>query len=89
VRLVASRGASVLDSVDITVIGQKIAAVTVLDALDGMRLRITPHQARILRDSIKGSLVDRSIIELLAAPLRQGSVDVLSLLRRGESQRCG
>jgi hypothetical protein len=67
VRLVASRGASVLDSVDITVIGQKIAAVTVLDALDGMRLRITPNQARILR----------------------GSVDVLSLLRRGESQRRG
>jgi hypothetical protein len=89
VRLVASRGANVLDSVDITVIGQEIAAMTVLDALDSMRLRISPDQARVLRDSINGSqtvVVDQSIIELLAALLRQGSLEVLSLLRRGESQ---
>jgi hypothetical protein len=89
VRLVASRGANVLDSFDIKVIGQEIAAMTVLDALDGMRLGISADQAKVLRDSINGSqtvVVDQAIIDLLAALLRQGSVDVLSLLRRGESQ---
>lgn len=89
VRLLASRGANVLDSVDIRVIGQELASMTVLDALDGMRLTISPDQARVLRDSINGSqtvIVDQTIIELLAALLRVGSVNVMSLLRRGESQ---
>ncbi|HEX3878818.1 MAG TPA: hypothetical protein VHW24_17650 [Bryobacteraceae bacterium] len=89
VRLLACLGATVLDSVKLQVTGQELASMTVLDALDSKFLNVSPDQAKVLRDSIAGSktvIVDDDIIELLAALLRQGSVDVLSLLRRGESQ---
>lgn len=89
VRLLASKGANTLDSVDITVVGQEAAAMTVLDAMDTRRITLPPSDATYLRNSINGSetvIIDPLIVEMLAALLRQGSVDVLSLVRRGKSQ---
>lgn len=89
VRLLAMVGATLLDSCDVQVQGQEMPGMTVLDALDHHRLFVPDGDARVLRESIKGSKtvgVDPVIIDLLAALLRRGSVGVLSLLRPGQEQ---
>jgi hypothetical protein len=88
-RLIAASGFNILDSLDLQVVGDEIPAMVVLDALDGNRLRMSSDQVKVLRDSINGSkttIVDPQIINLLAALLDVGDVDVMSLLRRGQEQ---
>jgi hypothetical protein len=89
VRLNATVGGTLLGSCDIQVQGKELSGMTVLDALDGYRLLIPDADAKVLRDSIKGSKtvgVDPIIIDLLAALLRRGTVGVMSLLRPGQEQ---
>ena len=88
-RLIAASGLNVLDTVDLLVVGEEIPGMVVLDALEAHMLRMSADQVKVLKDSINGSktiIVDQQIVDLLAAMLDEGDVDVMSLLRRGQSQ---
>jgi hypothetical protein len=88
-RLIAASGARILDTVDLMIIGKEASGMVVLDALDAHRLRMSADQVKVLKESINGSksiIVDQQIVDLLAALLDNGDVDVMSLLRRGAAQ---
>jgi hypothetical protein len=61
----------------------------VLAALDDGSIRINAGDGHVLRDSINGSrtiIVNDAIVRLLASFAAAGTVDVLSMYRRGASQ---